>query len=223
MSTVSDRIKTEALAGADYCDLILLETPAFQSLASSKALINVRSVPYLDINADFFFDRSLRATTIGNTSYGISGDMIFNPEEIQVVFFNKSLVSLAPLPDIYSLVETNQWDMENFLLYSEEIFSLTRTNGKNVYGTISASSQEDLIKIFWASSGMDFMKNEALLLLISIFLASTSKSSLSAESVPAEKCSERSNIFSASPALVIASGKNPRQYRVIGVFTVLYL
>ena len=160
MATISDRIKTEALAGSDYCDLVLLETPSFQSLASSKALINVRSIPYLDINADFFFDRSLRATTIGNISYGIAGDMVYNPEELQVVFFNKSLVSLAPLPDIYSLVETNQWDMENFLLYSEEIFSLTRANGKSVYGTLSSSSQEDLMKIFWAASGMDFMKNE---------------------------------------------------------------
>lgn len=160
LPTVGDRIKTEALAGNSYCDLILLETPSFQSLVSSKSLINVRSIPYLDINADFYFERSLRATTQGNISYGISGDFIYNPEDIQVVFFNKTLLSQAPLPDIYSLVETNQWDMENFLLYSEEIFSLARANGTNEYGTLSTNTQEDLIKIFWAATGMDFLKNE---------------------------------------------------------------
>lgn len=160
LPTVGDRIRTEALAGNSYCDLILLETPSFQSLVSSKSLINVRSIPYLDINADFYFERSLRATTQGNASYGISGDFIYNPEDIQVVFFNKTLLSKAPLPDIYTLVETNQWDMENFLLYSEEIYSLERVNGSGVYGTLSANTQEDLIKIFWAATGMDFFKNE---------------------------------------------------------------
>ncbi len=160
LSTVADRIKTEALAGTDYCDLILLESPTFQSLASSKILLNVQSIPYLDINADFFFDRSLEATTVGNFSYGIAGDLVYNPEDLQVVFFNKTLLSKIPLPDIYSLVDSNQWDWENFLLYSEEIYTLTRSTGSNVYGTLSTNTQEDLIKIFWAAGGMDFMKNE---------------------------------------------------------------
>ena len=160
LPTIADRIKTEALAGTDYCDLILLESTSFQGLAVSKSLLNVRSIPYLDINADFYYERSLEATTLGEISYGIAGDFVFKPEDINVVFFNKTLLAQTPLPDLYSLIESNQWDMENFLLYSEEVFSLAQQNNTNVYGILSSRSQEDLVNIFWAASGMDFMKNE---------------------------------------------------------------
>lgn len=158
--TITDRIRTEALAGADYCDLVLLESTLFHTLAATDSLLNVRSVPYLDVNADFYFEKSLEATTLGSISYGIAGDFVYKPEDVKVIFFNKTLLSQAPLPDLYSLVEENQWDMENLLLYSEEIFSLARTNGTDVYGILSTESQEDLVKVFWAASGMDFMKNE---------------------------------------------------------------
>lgn len=158
--TITDRIRTEALAGSDYCDLILLASTSFHTLASSDSLLNVRSIPYLDINADFYNEKSLNATTLGSISYGIAGDFVYQPEDVNVVFFNKTLLSQAPLPDLYSLVEENQWDMENLLLYSEEIFSLARSNGTDVYGIVSTVSQEELIRIFWAASGMDFLKNE---------------------------------------------------------------
>ncbi len=157
---ITDRIRTEALAGADYCDLILLESTSFHTLAATDSLLNVRSVPYLDINADFYFEKSLEATTLGSISYGIAGDFVYKPEDVNVVFFNETLLSQAPLPDLYSLVDNNQWDMENLLLYSEEIFSLARANGADVYGILSTVPQEELVNIFWAASGMDFMKNE---------------------------------------------------------------
>jgi len=159
-SSIADRIKAEALAGNDYCDLILLESFHFQNLAQADALINVRSVPYLDVNASFYNENSLKATTLGNTSYGFAGDFIFNPDDVNVVFFNKTLLSQSSLPDLYSLVKNNQWDMDNFLLYSEEVFSLAQSNGANVYGILSTKSAEELVKVFWAAAGMDFMKNE---------------------------------------------------------------
>lgn len=158
--TIADKIRTEALAGTDYCDLILLESTSFHTLAANDALLNVRSIPYLDINADFFYEKSLEATTLGSFSYGIAGDFVYKPEDVKVVFFNKTLLSQAPLPDLYSLVEDNQWDIENLLLYSEEIFSLARENGTDVYGILSTETQEDLVNIFWAAGGMDFLKND---------------------------------------------------------------
>lgn len=160
LPTVADRIRSEALAGTDYCDLVILESAIFQTLAASDLLLNVRSVPYLDVNADFYYAKSLEATTLGSMSYGISGDFIYEPSEVNVVFFNKELLKQAPLPDIYSLVDSNQWDMENFLLYSEEIYSLAQANGANVYGILSANSTNNLLNVFWAASGMPFMRNE---------------------------------------------------------------
>lgn len=160
LPTVGDRIKTEALAGTDYCDLIILQDKTFQILAANDSLMNVRSVPYLNLNASYFFQNALESTTLGNYSYGFSGDFIYDPEDCFAVFFNKKLLSKAQLPDIYQLVRDNQWDMDNFLIFAEEIYSLVRSEGQKMSGITSEHTTEDLINVFWAATGFRYFAND---------------------------------------------------------------
>ncbi len=160
LPTITDRIKTEALAGTDYCDLVILKSDQFQTLAASDALINVRSIPYLNLDQDYYDQNALKATTQGSYSYGFAGDFTFHPDNCFAVFFNKELLKQTSLPDIYKLVELNQWDTENFLLYAEEVFTLGRVNGVKVSGFLSEKSKEDLVNVFWAATGFDFLVNE---------------------------------------------------------------
>ena len=160
LPTISERIKTEALAGTDYCDLIILQDKSFQALAASDLLINVRSVPYLNLNASYYFQNALESTTLGNYSYGFSGDFIYKPENCYGVFFNRKLLSKTQLPDIYQLVRENQWDMENFLIFAEEVYSIVRSEGQKMSGVTSEDSTEDLVNVFWAATGFQFLANE---------------------------------------------------------------
>ncbi len=160
LPTITERIRTEALAGTDFCDLIVLELPQFQTLAAADLLVNVRTVPYLDFDSAGYHFNSLESTTIGSISYGFSGDAIFKPEDLFAVFFNKTLLSMTKLPDLYQMVEENQWDFDNFLLYAEEVYSLGRVNGNRVSGFASTENTENLIKVFWAASGQSFLNND---------------------------------------------------------------
>lgn len=160
LPTIADRIKTEALAGTDYCDLVLLKSDQFHTLASNDALVNVRSVPYLNLNEDYYNQNSLNSTTLGDLTYGFSGDFTYEPGKCYAVFFNKELLKQTSLPDLYKLVELNQWDTENFLLYAEEVFTLGRVNGVKVNGFLSESTQEELVNVFWAATGFDFIDNQ---------------------------------------------------------------
>ncbi len=160
LPTIGDRIKTEALAGTDYCDLVLLQNNQFQVLAASDSLLNIRSVPYLNTDESYYFQNSLQSTTLGNYSYGISGDFVYEPEDCYALFFNKKLLSQTQLPDIYQLVRDNQWDIENFLIYSEEVFSVMRAQGAKMSGIASPETKEGLINIFWAATGFPFLSND---------------------------------------------------------------
>lgn len=159
MPTIAERIKTEALAGTSFCDLVLLESTNFQSLAASDSLLNIRSVPYLDLDQSYYNQNSLIATTLGSITYGVAGDFTLKADHLFAVFFNKTMLAQTALPDLYELVAQNQWDLENFLLYSEEVYTLSRANKGNVMGFSSTESKEDLVKVFWAATGFDFLDN----------------------------------------------------------------
>lgn len=159
LPTITDRIKTEALAGTDYCDLVLLKSDQFQTLAASDLLVNVRTVPYLNTEENYFNSDSINAVTQGSFSYGVAGDFTFYPENCFAVFFNRDMAKQSGLPDLYKMVEQNQWDTENFLLYAEEIFTLSKINGFSVYGFSSEENKENLVNIFWAATGFDFLDN----------------------------------------------------------------
>ncbi len=160
LPTITERIRTEALAGSDYCDMVLLESTNFQTLSAANLLLNIRTIPYLNINAEFYDDTSLEATTLGNMTYGVCGDFTLKPDEIYAVFFNKSLLNKTTLPSPYQLVRDNQWDFELFLQYAEEVYSLGKVNGVKTIGYTATLNQEKLINLFWAASGERFFKND---------------------------------------------------------------
>ena len=160
LPTVVDRIRTEALAGAGFCDLVILHTSRFQDLVSADLLHNVRTVPYLNLSGEGIHSESLKATTFGPTTYGFAGDFIYEPDSLYGIFFNKDLLSKTALPDLYQLVRDNQWDFDNLVLYAEEVLSVSLAGGKRISGFQSTASKEELINVFWAAGGQDFLSND---------------------------------------------------------------
>lgn len=160
LPTITERLKTESLAGTDFCDLVILDSLQFSQLVLNDSLLNIRTVPYLELNQDAVHESSLAATTFGSYTYGFASDFLFQPENAFCVFFNKALLSQTSLPSIYDLVAENQWDFENFLLYSEEVYSVSRSLGNKISGFCSTKSSEGLISILWAASGQSFLSNE---------------------------------------------------------------
>lgn len=159
LPTIYDRVRAEALAGTDFCDLALLKVDKVQLLVSDDALYNLHSVPFLDLSAPYFFADAVNATTIGSNTYALGGDFTFDPSNIFVLYFNQYLLEKAGLPDLYQLIEDKQWDFENFLIYCEEVYALDRVDGWKVYGFGSPYNQETLSSVFWAASGLRFLDN----------------------------------------------------------------
>ena len=157
---IFERIRTEAMAGSDFCDLVILQTSRFQDLVSADLLHNVRTIPYLNLSGEGIHKESVKATTFGPTTYGFAGDFIYEPDSLFAVFFNKDLLSKTALPDLYQLIRDNQWDFDNLVLYAEEVLSVSLAAGKRISGFQSTASKEELINAFWAASGQDFLTNE---------------------------------------------------------------
>ncbi len=160
MPTIYERIRTEALAGASYCELALLKTEKIQMLAADEALLNLRTVPYMDLSAPYYFADSVHATTFGDMTYAVAGDFTYDPSTVFVTYFNLDLVQSASLPDLYEMVAKGQWDYDTFLLYCEEVYSKNGSDGWRAYGYSSPYPRETLSRVLWASSGERYLTND---------------------------------------------------------------
>lgn len=160
LPTIAERVRTEALAGNDFCDLVVLRSSSFSLLASANLLHNVRTVPYLELDNENIYQSSLTGATFGGITYGFASDFILEDENMFSVFFNREMLEKTNLPDLYDLVAQNQWDFENFLLYAEEVYSLEASTGNRITGFCSTETRESLLNVFWAASGNSFFSNE---------------------------------------------------------------
>lgn len=159
LPSISERLRSAELSGEDYCDMVLLDINTVQGLAGTGLLMNINSVPYLELDQSYYFERSINSMTFGGETWGVCGDFTYYPDDVYVLYFNQGLVNRTGLPDLYELASSNQWDYENFLLYSEEAYALDKVNGFKVYGYCSPQEQDELVNIFWASTGLDFVSN----------------------------------------------------------------
>lgn len=159
LPTITDRIKTESLAGNSYCDFVFLSSNQFNILVNSSVLLNLRSIPFSNVNQNYYNQSSVAATTQKDATYGVCGDFTIQPDNYFAVFYNKDLLSQVELPDLYDMVNQNSWDIENFSIYSEEVYSIGRVANGRVYGFASSVNTENLVKVFWAASGQRYLNN----------------------------------------------------------------
>ena len=159
LPSVTERIRLEALAGSDYCDLAVLSVSACQELVTASSLQNVASIPYISSSTRGVFESATNAMTFGNTVYGLCGDFCYNADSEFVVFFNKTLATASGFPDMYQLVRNHQWDQGNFLICAQEAYSLGRIKGNKIYGFTSTEPAGDLLQTFWAASDLNYVTN----------------------------------------------------------------
>lgn len=159
LPSISERLRSAELSGEDYCDMVLLDINTIQGFAGTNLLMNINSVPYLELDQSYYFDRSINSMTFGAETWGVCGDFTYYPDDVYVMYFNQDLVNRTGLPDLYELSASNEWDYENFLLYSEEAYALDKVNGFKIYGYCSPYEQDELVNVFWASTGLDFVSN----------------------------------------------------------------
>ncbi len=84
---------TAAIAsGLYYTDVMLLPLGEVGTFASSGALMNLRSVPALDLTAPYFDRGSVEALSAGYETYGLVSDACPVLPELPALYYNKSTV-----------------------------------------------------------------------------------------------------------------------------------
>lgn len=122
--TMRDELRAAILAEDYYADLIMIPEDRIGSFAVDNLIINLRSLPGLRLNADYFYKTSVSATCGGNTVYGIAGPASVRGEDLSCIFFNKTLIEKAGLENPETLVENGTWTADKYAEYCTKIASL---------------------------------------------------------------------------------------------------
>ena len=92
-ATMLDEATAAIASGMYYTDVMLLPIGEVGTFAASGTLMNLRSVPALDLAAPYFDAGSVAALSAGYETYGLASDACPALTELPALYYNKELVA----------------------------------------------------------------------------------------------------------------------------------
>ena len=114
--TTADAMREELanaeMSGLNYANVCCIPMNTVGDFVLEDRLMNLRSLPALDMNAPYFNSSSVTALSAGYKTYGIAGEAMTAVTDASAVFLNKKLLESLGGDDIFDLAEGGglTWD-----------------------------------------------------------------------------------------------------------------
>lgn len=123
----------QAESGGMAFDVVAAHTRSIAVCAASGLLQNLGGIQdsYFDFDAPWWNQTIIDQTMIGDVFYYVTGDIA--PSLVQMiycVYFNADLVRKLELESPYSLVDSNEWTLENMMFMTENFYQDLNRNQK---------------------------------------------------------------------------------------------
>lgn len=162
-SSIGSLVKKDITSGDKEYDLVMQVISNAYTLAQSGYLMNLDSIPYLDLKSDVWDQSYLEQSSIGGVNYFATGEITtMDNDATWVMMFNKKLASNLDL-DIYSLVKNNQWTFDKLLELSKDFYEDVNSNAevdeKDKFGI--ATTIDFIQGLFYAADARIIKKDNA--------------------------------------------------------------
>ncbi|MCL2518704.1 MAG: hypothetical protein FWF15_09095 [Oscillospiraceae bacterium] len=112
-ASISAQVQKVILADSDEYDIVTPYMTDAMSIAQKNLLVDLYTVPYLDITTEWWDHALIRNLGIGKKIFFTTGDISMNDEELNYcIVFNKVLIDKFDLTDPYRLVEADNWNLD---------------------------------------------------------------------------------------------------------------
>ncbi len=104
-------------AGDDVYDLIELHLfGVINTLAQNGLLLDLNTIPYMDLSKPWYDQNANASLSIGGKLYATTGDIsIMDNDATWVVLFNKELANDYSIGDMYELVNSGKWTLDELI------------------------------------------------------------------------------------------------------------
>lgn len=134
----NQKVQTEVKAPTGDFSVIISSTSICSSLATNGCLWNLNSdeIEYLDFSKSWWDQKLVEGMSIGERLHFATGDLLTADNDATfAILFNKSLATDAQLPNLYELVDSNQWTMDKFYEFEQTTKQDKDGNGKLEYNS----------------------------------------------------------------------------------------
>ena len=117
-----EKVTKENAAPTGDFQAIISNTDVSATLASQGALWDLYSddIEYLDVTKSWWDTNMAKGMSINDHLYFATGDLLTADNDATfVILFNKEIVADVNIPDLYTLVEKNQWTMDKFYEFEQ--------------------------------------------------------------------------------------------------------
>ena len=162
-STMLSELAQAVAADTYYTDLLMVPVYMIGNFRAADTLINMRTLPFFDIEQPYFNQDSSDMTSGGYSTYGVAGHASIAPSSFAAMFMNKTILEEAGTDPyaIYDSAAAGTWTWDQMLGYYEAVRNLNgeRTaNGLPAYYTMTAqNTAERLPDLIFKAEGNNYV------------------------------------------------------------------
>lgn len=150
--------------GASVCDIVVAPQSMMPYFYAGDMLLNVRALPFTDYSKPYFNRAGMNAASAGADTYAIFGEFTYTPTAYWALCYNQTLMDWFGFTDFVTLAKNGQWTWSLFnryvqWFYKDVNYDRVMTDADR-FGFTSSADSETLLKVLWASSGIEFFVNE---------------------------------------------------------------
>jgi len=165
-NTILEEVKQAEKSGLYYTDLMMVPIYMIGQYRVEDVLLNMRSIPFFDVDKPYFNKSSSDMTSGGYSTYGVAGHASISPSSLSAVYMNKSVIEKAgvDVSSIYKSAAEGTWTWDMFLQYTEAVKTLNgdkKVSDENFSGYYTVTAQNTasrLPDLIFKSAGNDFIK-----------------------------------------------------------------
>ncbi len=151
-------VRESVLAEEYYSDLMMIPQYLMGTFLADGSLMNLRSLPFLDLSKEYFDQSSIEAAAVGNAVYGAAGPASFEESTLTAVFFNRDLFTVNQLALPYDSVYDGTWTWDTFFAFSQTVSSINGENGTAYSAYATQYAAEMLPSVLFFSAGSRFVQ-----------------------------------------------------------------
>lgn len=157
--TLAGELKTARTAGTQYADAVLAPARDLAAAAAAGELLNLYSLPYFDLSAEYMTKPLSTDSVIGSTCYAVFGSATGAENSAWVVYYNRTLLDKAGYDSMEKLAASEEWTLGKLREIAETVAAETMDkrspdSSHDIFGYSSYYNDDEFLLSLWQISGV---------------------------------------------------------------------
>lgn len=143
-----------------YADLLMIPQYMLGSFVADGSLLNLNSLPFLDLEQPYFDADSVEAATVGGKIYAAAGAASFDEETLTGMYFNRDLFQTLGIEVPYTAVYDGTWTWDRFFTITSTLSDINEANNTAYTSFSYQYAAESLPSTVFFSAGGKFVRSD---------------------------------------------------------------